>query len=167
MSATKPLSAAEQMRDAAARACAVRQSAELIMRDDMRNALNGEMALAHGDRANAFHEAENAIRALPIPADPPDPVRAALVEACQSALASFEAAIPTGSDPANEPVVSTLGKRIGYGALMATASYLWREELKSEGYPVGGEFIAGPCRVTAEANVRELRAALDAAGEAP
>jgi len=56
--------------------------------------------------------------------------------------------------------IETLGDRIGYGALMTTASALWRQYLYRDGFPVGGEFVAGPCHATVVKTLEIARAAL-------
>jgi hypothetical protein len=53
--------------------------------------------------------------------------------------------------------VKALGELGGYGALMATASALWREKL---GDLAGGEFAAGPCVSTAASRVVRIDEAL-------
>ncbi len=40
--------------------------------------------------------------------------------------------------------VDALGRRVGYGFMMAEAQYLWREALIPKGLE-GGELIVGPC----------------------
>ena len=41
--------------------------------------------------------------------------------------------------------VYKLGKIIGFGNMMHLASKCWRESLEKNGYPLGGEFVPGPC----------------------
>lgn len=55
------------------------------------------------------------------------------------------AATPAFKDPTYGDVVEDLGERIGYGALISSASASWRESAKRNGYPAGGEFVVGPC----------------------
>jgi hypothetical protein len=43
---------------------------------------------------------------------------------------------------------------------MSTASVAWREILAEKGYPIGGEFVAGPCHGTVVATLAKIRAAL-------
>ena len=57
--------------------------------------------------------------------------------------------------------IEALGDRIGYGALMTTASALWRQYLYRDGFPVGGEFVAGPCHTTIVKTLAIARAALE------
>ena len=64
------LRGAEAMRAMARADIRARRSAEQIMRDNARHEKhNEEIATMHGDRAQAFHEAEEAIAALPPPED--------------------------------------------------------------------------------------------------
>ena len=51
-----------------------------------------------------------------------------------------------------------------YGAVMSSASRLWRESLRRKGYPVGGEFTTGPCRAVVESLVRRIEEALKCQG---
>lgn len=67
---------------------------------------------------------------------------------------------PAFPDPVHHEEVKKIGRRIGFGALMSTASAAWREELAAGGYPVGGEFVAGPCQVTVVRALSIIRAAL-------
>jgi len=66
--------AAEAMREAAANLMKARRAAELIMRDAARRreypGQHDVIAEMHSDRAQAFHEAEAAIHALPLPPTP-------------------------------------------------------------------------------------------------
>lgn len=55
------------------------------------------------------------------------------------------AATPAFRDPDYANEVQALGDRIGYGALISSASASWRESLARDGYPTGGEFVVGPC----------------------
>lgn len=50
---------------------------------------------------------------------------------------------PPERDPEHWEAVEELGKRIGYGALMTSASASWRESGGG-----GWEFTVGPCRAT-------------------
>lgn len=59
-----------------------------------------------------------------------------------------------------ESEIRALGERVGYGAMMTSASALWRQSLR--GYAGGGEFVAGPCRGTVTALLREINMALTA-----
>jgi hypothetical protein len=77
---------------------------------------------------------------------------------CIETLALVEE--PAFVDPAHGETVRQLGERIGYGALMASASASWRQSAKSKGYPEGGEFVAGPCFGTVVATLRRARAAM-------
>lgn len=66
---------------------------------------------------------------------------------------------PAFRDPRYGDEVEALGLRIGFGALMASASASWREHLAADGDPVGGEFVAGPCHGTVVATLAKIRAA--------
>lgn len=63
-------------------------------------------------------------------------------------------------DPAYHDEVKRLGRRIGFGALMSTAERAWREVAEERGNPAGGEFVSGPCRVTLDNLLSQVRAAL-------
>ncbi len=76
---------------------------------------------------------------------------------CVETLALVEC--PEFVDPAIAAVVGELGRRVGYGNLMCSASALWRKSLEAQGL-VGGEFVAGPCRVTVQNALTQGRAAL-------
>jgi hypothetical protein len=61
--------------------------------------------------------------------------------------------------------VRALGDRIGYGALMSSASASWREKLAKEGI-AGGEFVSGPCHGTVVHTLSIIRDALALAANA-
>jgi hypothetical protein len=84
-------------------------------------------------------------------------VLAALTE-CEEVLRLSEH--PAFPDPLYHEEVKALGRRIGFGALMTTASAGWREVLAEQGYPAGGEFVAGPCFATLQSTLAQVRAAL-------
>lgn len=84
-------------------------------------------------------------------------LRAALKE-CIAALKLPVEPLPR-VDPDYGEAVKQLGDRIGYGAMMTSASASWRTYLAARGYPVGGEFVAGPCTATIQ---RALKIARDA-----
>lgn len=91
------------------------------------------------------------------------PEVAALVEAlmyAESVLALSER--PAFADPQHHADVTLLGSRIGFGALMSSASAAWRDYLLQNGYPAGGEYVAGQCHVTVVRCLRKTRAALAA-----
>lgn len=67
---------------------------------------------------------------------------------------------PAFVDPDYGDEVAALGNRIGYGALMSSASASWRERLKEEDCPTGGEFVAGPCFATVARTLKIARDAL-------
>lgn len=62
-------------------------------------------------------------------------------------------------DPEHADDVRLLGERIGYGAMMASATALWPHKLADDGC-AGGEFVTGLCRTTIERGVRRLEEAL-------
>ena len=72
----------------------------------------------------------------------------AALEDVQSLLA--DAAIPAIVDRDQEVnmAVKQLGDRIGYGALMTTASAIWGVKLAAQGL-AGAEFVCSTCRKTA------------------
>ena len=82
---------------------------------------------------------------------------------CVDTLALVER--PAFVDPRYGAEVAALGKRIGFGALMASASASWRQALADRGDPCGGEFVAGPCHATVVASLRRARSALAPLGE--
>lgn len=63
-------------------------------------------------------------------------------------------------DPVHGAVVEALGRRIGFGALMSSASASWAKVAEERGHPAGGEFVAGPCRAVLQSDLRKARAAL-------
>lgn len=71
---------------------------------------------------------------------------------------------PSQEDPAYGDEVRALGDRIGFGALMASASASWRRRLP-EG--LGGEHVSGPCRGTVDLILAKVRARLQAATAQP
>jgi hypothetical protein len=68
---------------------------------------------------------------------------------------------PAFEDPLYANEVKALGERIGYGALMASASASWASNLQLRGVGIGGEFVAGPCRSTISSVLSTARAALE------
>ena len=90
----------------------------------------------------------------------------ARIERLEAALRDAEETLrlvehPAFPDPAHHQAVKALGLRIGFGALMSTASAAWRETLEAEGYPAGGEYVAGPCFGTVASCLAKIRAALE------
>lgn len=104
--------------------------------------------------SRGINAALDALRALPVSDGWEDIARDAL----ESVLEDYENMLkwPLPSPRDYEKVVS-LGEEIGYGSLMVMASQAWREVL---GVHAGGEFVAGPCRATAEKALAKIRAAL-------
>jgi hypothetical protein len=80
------------------------------------------------------------------------------LENCIEVLSLVER--PRFVDPDYGEEVRRLGDRIGYGALMSSASASWREKLAVQGYPLGAEFVAGPCYATVIDTLKKARAAL-------
>jgi hypothetical protein len=74
---------------------------------------------------------------------------------CEETLALVE--YPNVVDPRYGAEVEALGERIGYGALMSSASASWRE---NAGKLAGSEFVAGPCFVTVVRTLMIVRTAL-------
>jgi len=90
----------------------------------------------------------------------------ARIERLQAALREAEETLrlvehPAFPDPAHHQAVKALGLRIGFGALMSTASAAWRETLEADGYTSGGEYVAGPCFGTVASCLAKIRAALE------
>lgn len=77
---------------------------------------------------------------------------------CIEAMALAVEPLPF-KDPQYHEMVTQLGDRIGYGALMSAASVAWRERLKEHDLE-GGEFCAGPCVSTVKSRLVHARAAL-------
>lgn len=71
-------------------------------------------------------------------------------------------AMPCRADDAVAPEVASLGRSIGYGNLMVTASALWRASLEGQGI-AGGEFSPNICQKTAENAWLKVCAALRSA----
>ena len=85
---------------------------------------------------------------------------AALVEATKDlrdALAHMATPARVDPDKYFSEQVKAFGDAFGYGALMTTASALWRQSL---GDLQGGEFAVGPCVTTAANQLKRLSAAL-------
>ncbi len=80
------------------------------------------------------------------------------VERLRAALAEVEETLrlvehPAGVDPNHGAEVAALGDRIGYGALMSSASASWRKKIALDGL-AGGEFVSGPCQITVTRTIR-------------
>lgn len=84
-------------------------------------------------------------------------LRAALWEAEETLRLVERPAFP---DPVHHERVKRLGREIGFGALMSTASAGWQEVAAEKGYPVGGAFVAGPCLSTVQLTLAKIRATL-------
>lgn len=87
-----------------------------------------------------------------------DAIRIAL-ENCVEVMSLVEH--PRFVDPDYGEEVRHLGERIGFGALMSSASASWRQYLAAQGYPLGGEFVAGPCYATVIDALKKAREALE------
>lgn len=90
-------------------------------------------------------------------------LREALADAEEVLSLAEHPALP---DPAYHTEVKALGQRIGFGALMKTASAGWMEANSAKGYPTSGAFVAGPCIGTVQGTLARIRAALST-GEQP
>ena len=93
--------------------------------------------------------------------NPDGPAAADRIEALERALREAENTLALVehlpiADPDSVERVAALGREIGFGNLMATASAEWRKH----GIVPGGEFVAGPCHVTVVKTLREIRQAL-------
>lgn len=89
----------------------------------------------------------------------------AALKAAREALSEAEETLrlverPAFPDPVHHERVKALGREIGFGAMMSTASAGWREIIAEKNYPLGGEFVAGPCYGTVIAALKKIRAAL-------
>lgn len=118
------------------------------------------------DAAKAAAQADYERRILAA-LDTPAPAQTDAVEALVKAAEEAEEVLrlvehPAFPDPKHHHEVKALGQRIGFGALMSTASAGWREVLQEKGYPVGGEFVSGPCHASVVNALAKLRAALAA-----
>ena len=92
--------------------------------------------------------------------NPPATDVAALVDAAKDlrdAIAHMAAPARVDPDKYFSEQVKAFGDAFGYGALMTTASALWRQSL---GDLQGGEFAVGPCVTTAANQLNRLSAAL-------
>lgn len=95
----------------------------------------------------------------------------AKVEGLEKALREAEETLrlverPAFPDPIHHERVKALGREIGFGAMMTTASAGWREVVAERGHPTGGEFVAGPCLATVQMALAKVPAALAALSEA-
>ena len=76
---------------------------------------------------------------------------------CETVMAMAEH--PNIEDPDYGREVAALGDRIGFGALMSSASATWHKRAIAQGTP-GSEFVASPCYVTLIKTLRIVRAAI-------
>lgn len=137
---------------------------------ECRLAISGELNLADAMQVKLLEarEAERAAGKLALAAEREIArlcaENAALVDALMDAeevLSLVER--PAFPDPLYHEEVKRLGLRIGFGALMSTASAGWAEASAAEGYPTSGAFVAGPCIGTVHATLKRIRAALSLA----
>ena len=80
------------------------------------------------------------------------------LEEAEGVLALVEQ--PRWEDPLYGDEVRALGDRIGFGALMSSAQASWARRAREQGYPAGGEFVAGPCFATVQHTLKLIRQAL-------
>jgi hypothetical protein len=80
-------------------------------------------------------------------------LRATLKEA-ESVLGLVERS--PAPDPVIDDEIEALGLKIGFGAMMKSAERMW--SLQPD--VMGGEFVAGPCRVTVINTLAKIRKAL-------
>jgi len=59
------------------------------------------------------------------------------------------------------PEVKELCEKWGYGAVMSSASWQWREMLRLEGAPIGAGFVSGPCYGTIKRTIEMIDKALE------
>lgn len=132
----------------------------------------GDMQDALGVLAKAYRKAEDRIGELLVKNDAKTAALSraeALLAEAREGLSEAEETLRLvehrpSRDPLHGDAVEQLGGRIGYGALMSSASASWMADLKQSGLPEGGAFVAGPCwgSVTrALARVRALLAKLE------
>ena len=81
------------------------------------------------------------------------------LEECVQTLAMAEH--PARVDPQHGAEVAALGDRIGFGALMYSASASWRAALEKDGL-AGMEFVSSPCRISVVSALKKARTTLAA-----
>jgi hypothetical protein len=64
-------------------------------------------------------------------------------------------------DPRLDPIVKQIGGELGFGAMMCSASRMWRDVLSKSGTS-GGEFVSGQCRTTVVKTIVKIDAQLSA-----
>ena len=117
---------------------------------------HADVIIATADAADARAEAaETSLAALKAENER---LRSALVSA-EDALSRVEETPAADHDYQSEIVA--LGSKVGFGATMRVTETAWREWLRRQGHPVGGEFVAGPCRATVTALLVKIRTALE------
>ena len=113
-------------------------------------------AIRQGER-DYYDEVQSALAAINALAPRLEEAEKLLREVCDDLARSTPVSAP---DARICDDVERLANASGYGAIMSTASALWRKHLADKGYPKGGEFIAGPCRITAEMIIGRITAFL-------
>lgn len=64
-------------------------------------------------------------------------------------------------DPQYGQEVEALGRRIGFGALMTSASASWAKVNAEKALPAGGHFVAAPCHASVLSSLAKIRKALE------
>jgi chromosome segregation ATPase len=64
-------------------------------------------------------------------------------------------------DPDYGQQIEALGRRIGFGALMTSASASWAKVNAEMGLPAGGHFVAAPCHASVVQSLNKMRKALE------
>ena len=150
-----PITTAEQMREAAAKI--IENFVEAV---ELRTNKRGVIPRAHGSLTGLAYA--DAIRALPIAPTDTERKLALAGEALREAENAFRLVEhPRSIDPLYGEELQRLGDRIGYGALMSSASASWRARLAVDGIE-GGEFVSGPCHGTVVHVLGLIRSALAA-----
>lgn len=122
----------------------------------------------HHDAASSLHRALALLADLDRVTKERDEARAerdelaANASECVEVLALMEH--PAFPDSAYHAEVKALGERIGFGALMSTASAGWREVLGARGSPLGSEHVSGPSFGTVIRALTQTRALLSRIG---
>ena len=154
---TDPITTAEAMREAAAKLCA-----EGIFKRGSAHTYASENGCCYAAQEDAAEALAEAIRALPIAPTDTERKLALAGEALREAENAFRLVEhPRSVDPLYGEEIQRLGDRIGYGALMSSASASWRARLAVDGIE-GGEFVSGPCHGTVVHVLGLIRSALAA-----
>ena len=126
-----------------------------------------QIAHEYGDRTSrpfaVLVSAEIRDEILSIPTPPS--ILPEILEAMREAENVFKLVeTPAFPDPDFHCEIDTLGRRIGFGALMSGAEAAWRDANAERGTPAGSEFVAGPCRLMVTAVLVKLRSAITKLG---